>query len=378
MWRAIPILIVAAALAGCGGDDDGGGEPATTAQTDPPATTEPPATGRENDGAPRGELPEGTVARNLKVPWDLVFLPDGSALVTERGGTVRRLDRKLRLEPQPIATIKVDDAGEGGLLGMTLDPDFERNSFVYVYRTTSKGNEVLRYTYDEGTLVSPQKVVDGIKAAFIHDGGRLRFGPDDALYVTTGEAGEPELAQEPDSLNGKILRVENPRAEKPRVEIFSSGHRNVQGLDWQPRTNKLFVTEFGPDRSDELNEVRKGRDYGWPDALGDEGPTPAVIDYEDNIIAPSGATFVKRSGSRWTGDYLFANLRGEQLRRVTIDPDGDQVTRDEPLYRGRFGRLRHVVEGPDGGIYLLTNNTDGRGSPRRGDDRIVRIVPPRK
>ena len=378
MRRTIPILLAAVAFAGCGGDDDSGGDPpATTAQTDQPATTEPQASGRANDGAARGELPEGTVARKLKIPWDLVFLPDGSALVTERGGTVRRLDRNMRLDPQPIATIEVDDAGEGGLLGMAIDPDFDRNSFVYVYRTTSAGNEVLRYTYDEGTLLAPQKVVDGIEAAFIHDGGRLRFGPDDALYVTTGEAGDPDLAQEPDSLNGKILRVEDPRGPKKRPEIYSSGHRNVQGLDWQPRTNKLFATEFGPDRSDELNEIREGRDYGWPDAMGDEGPTRPVIDYADEVIAPSGATFVKRSGSRWTGDLLVATLRGEQLRRITIDPDGDQVTRDERLYSGRFGRLRQVVEGPDGGVYLLTNNTDGRGSPRRGDDRIVRIVPPR-
>jgi aldose sugar dehydrogenase len=210
----------------------------------------------------------------------------------------------------------------------------------------------------------------------VHDGGRLRFGPDDALYVTTGEAGQAELAQDPDSLNGKILRIENPRDRAVRPEIVSSGHRNVQGLDWQPRSGRLFATEFGPDSNDELNLIVEGRNYGWPDAQGDEGPTPAFIDYED-VIAPSGATFVKRSGSNWSGDLLIATLRGEHLRRVTIDRQGDQVSRDDALYRGRFGRLRQVVEGPDGGIYLLTSNTDGRGTPRRGDDRIVRVVPPR-
>ena len=373
MRRLLPLLLLVAALAGCGGGDDDGGDGSDTAQAPtPPTTTEqPPASGREEDG----ELPEGTVATDLDVPWDLAFLPDGSALVTERGGTVRRLTRRLRLEKQPIARVKVDDAGEGGLLGLAVDPNFERNDFVYVYRTTDDGNEVLRYTYDGG-LTGPTKIVDGIKAAFIHDGGRLRFGPDDALYVTTGEAGRPELAQDSESPNGKILRVEDPDRGKPRPETVSSGHRNVQGLDWQPRTNRLFATEFGPDANDELNLIREGRDYGWPDAQGDEGPTPAFIDYED-IIAPSGATFVKRSGSRWTGDLLIATLRGEHLRRVTIDPEGDQVTRDDALYSGRFGRLRQVVEGPDGGIYLLTNNTDGRGSPRRNDDRIIRIVPPR-
>ena len=228
-----------------------------------------------------------------------------------------------------------------------------------------------------GKLTEPQTIVRGIRAGVIHDGGRLRFGPDGALYITTGETGDPGLAQQPESPNGKILRVPDPREGAVEPEIVSLGHRNVQGLDWQPRTSKLFATEFGPDAHDELNEIVEGRDYGWPDAQGNEGPTPAFIDYED-VIAPSGATFVKRSGSRWTGDLLIATLRGEHLRRVTIDRAGDQVTRDDPVYRGRFGRLREVVEGPDGGIYLLTSNTDGRGSPSRGDDRIIRVVPPRR
>ena len=375
MRRLLPLLLVAGALAGCGGDDENAGSDTAAQAPDSPATTEPPAAGREDD-VPR-VLPEGTVATGLDVPWDLAFLPGGSALVTERGGTVRRLDRRLRLEPQPIARIEVEDAGEGGLLGLAVDPAFRSNRFVYVYRTTDRGNEVLRYTYAGGGLSRPRTIVDNIEAGVVHDGGRLRFGPDDALYVTTGEAGEPDLAQDPDSLNGKLLRIENPDSGTSRPEIVSSGHRNVQGIDWQPRTNKLFVTEFGPDANDELNEIREGRNYGWPDAQGDEGPTPAFIDYGDDVIAPSGATFVRRSGSRWTGDLLVATLRGEHLRRITIDRQGDQVTRDDALYRGRFGRLRQVVEGPDGGIYLLTNNTDGRGSPRGGDDRIIRIVPPR-
>ena len=374
MRRLLPLLVAAAAIAGCGGDDDP--SDSTSAETAPPATTttqEPPSSGRDDD-VPR-ELPTGTIATGLDIPWELVFLPDGTALVTERTGKVRRLNRNLKLEKQPVARIEVDDAGEGGLLGMAIDPDFESNNFVYIYRTTGDGNEVLRYTYDGG-FTRPRKVLDGLEASVVHDGGRLRFGPDDALYVTTGEAGDPELAQDDDSLNGKILRIENPDRGSSRPEIYSKGHRNVQGLDWQPRTNTFFATEFGPDANDELNVIREGRDYGWPDAQGDEGPTPAFIDYED-VIAPSGATFVKRSGSRWTGDLLIATLRGEHLRRVTINRDADQVTRDDAMFQGRFGRLRQVVEGPDGGIYLLTNNTDGRGSPGDDDDRIIRIEPPR-
>ena len=149
----------------------------------------------------------------------------------------------------------------------------------------------------------------------------------------------------------------------------------MQGLDWQPGSGRLYATEFGPDANDELNEIVEGRNYGWPDAQGDEGPTPALIDWED-VIAPSGATFVHRAADRaWSGNMLVATLRGEHLRRITFD--GDRVTGDDALYQGRYGRLRSVVEGPDGAIYLLTNNTDGRGSPRSGDDRIIRIVPPK-
>lgn len=377
MRRILLLLVAATALTACGGDSGDDDTPETSAQPpEPPATTEPPARGREEEPPSPRSLPTGTIARGLDVPWELAFLPDGTALVTERSGTVRRLDRRLRLERQPIARVAVEDKGEGGLLGLAVDPRFQRNGFVYLYRTTRRGNEVLRYTYDGG-LTRPRKVLEGLEASVVHNGGRLRFGPDGALYVTTGEAGKPDLAQDPDSLNGKLLRIEDPHTSRARPQVHSSGHRNVQGLDWQPRTNKLFATEFGPDAHDELNEIVEGRDYGWPEFQGDDGPTPAFIDYE-NVIAPSGATFVKRSGSRWTGDLLIATLRGEHLRRVSIDRQGDQVTRDDALYRGRFGRLRQVVEGPDGGIYLLTNNTDGRGTPRRTDDRIIRLVPPRR
>ena len=148
----------------------------------------------------------------------------------------------------------------------------------------------------------------------------------------------------------------------------------MQGLDWQPGTELLYATEFGPDAHDEINQIREGTNYGWPDFEGKEGPGPALIDYSE-VIAPSGATFVHKSGSRWSGDLLVAALRGEQLRRITFD--GNRVVSDKPMYEGKYGRLREVVEGPDGAIYLLTNNTDGRGTPRSGDDRIIRIVPPR-
>ena len=163
----------------------------------------------------------------------------------------------------------------------------------------------------------------------MHDGGRLRFGPDGALYITTGETGDPGLAQQPDSLNGKILRVRDPREGAVRPEIVSLGHRNVQGLDWQPETELLYATEFGPDAHDEINQIRDGQNYGWPDAQGKEGPSPALIDYPE-VIAPSGATFVHKTGSRWSGDLLVAALRGEQLRRISFE--GNRVVeRPHPL-----------------------------------------------
>jgi glucose/arabinose dehydrogenase len=246
-----------------------------------------------------------------------------------------------------------------------------------VYRTTGGGNEVLRFKYSNRRLGDQRTIVDGLAAGVIHDGGRLRFGPDGALYVTTGESGQSQLAQDPSSLNGKLLRVARPHGAKKRPEIVSSGHRNVQGLDWQPGSHRLYATEFGPDAHDELNLIKQGANYGWPAREGSAsggGSTPALVDW-NSVIAPSGATFVRTRGSKWTGDLLVAALRGAQLRRLVFD--GSTVKRQETLYEGRFGRLREVVEGPDGALYLLTNNTDGRGVPRAGDDRIVRIEPPR-
>ena len=369
---ALALLTAAALIGACGGDDNQNGGESSAAEP-----SAPPTAGRESDGdagSRAARLRTGTVVKNLDIPWELAFLPGGGALVTERPGRVVRLDKNLRPVRRPAATIQVDDSGEGGLLGMALDPSFKRNKFVYLYRTTDSGNEVLRYRYKRGRLTAPKIVVRGIAAGVVHDGGRLRFGPEGALYITTGETGDPGLAQQPDSLNGKILRVRDPRGGPTRPEIVSLGHRNVQGLDWQPGTDLLYATEFGPDAHDEINQIRDGQNYGWPDTQGKDGENPALIDYAD-VIAPSGATFVHRRGSKWTGDLLVAALRGEQLRRISFQ--GNQVTADRVLYEGKYGRLRQVVEGPDGGIYLLTNNTDGRGSPRGGDDRIVRIVPPR-
>ncbi len=378
-------VVAAMAATGCSKDDD---QTAAASNADPSSTAIVPTTPRsaaaEAGGEPRrlarsrGDARVSTVATGLEVPWEIAFLPDGRALVTERPGRVRLLTRDRRLRREPLARIEVSAQGEGGLLGVAIDPRFgEDNDFVYFYFTTASGMKVDRYRLQGTRLRRDATILDGIEAGAIHDSGRIRFGPDGRLYVSTGDAGRSELAQDPGSRNGKYLRLDKDeyRGDGGTPEIFSRGHRNAQGFAWQPRTRRLISTEHGPDGDDELNLVTRGGNYGWPRARGrDHGAFKAPLAVYPDAIAPSGATFVALPGSRWTGDYLFAALRGEQLRRVRFD--GRRVTLNRALFRGRFGRLGTVVEAPDGSLFVLTNNRDGRGSPRSGDDRILRIVPP--
>jgi glucose/arabinose dehydrogenase len=368
---------VAILLAGCGGE-----EPRPIAQ--PPAETRPAAPApvlARNPGGPKVT----TIARGLEAPWEIAFLPDGRALITERPGRVRLMTGDRRLLPDPVAEVSVSQRGEDGLLGLAVDPDFSRNAFVYLYRTTGDDNEVARYRLDGQRLREQAVIVDAIPAGAVHDGGRIHFGPDGRLYVSTGESGSPGLAQDRGSLGGKFLRLSPGAyrgARSVRPEIYSIGHRNPQGFDWQPGTGRLVATEHGPSGGDgprgfdEVNLVSKGGNYGWPLIFGSQrrsGLESPVFLYE-NAIAPSGATFVSLPGSSWTGSFLFGALVGEQMRRVCLA--GARVTCDQTLFEGDFGRLRTVVEGPDGALYALTSNRDGRGSPRDGDDRVLRIVPP--
>lgn len=377
MRPTLALVATVVVLAGCGGD-----EPADTATDTTPTTptTAPDPNEKRGDKeallrAPEAELE--TVATGLEVPWDMAFLPDGSALVTERPGRVRRLAPGGELDPEPVAEIPVLAEGEAGLLGIAIDPEHGRNSFVYLYRTTESGNEVVRYTYENGELAEDAVVLDGIAASSIHDGGRIRFGPDDRLYVSTGDAADDETAQDPGSLNGKLLALEPGayRGEGGEPEVVSLGHRNPQGFGWQPGTDRLYENEHGPEGFDEVNLIEPGGNYGWPEAVGaDHGDFVAPLAVYDESIAPSGATFVTLPGSEWTGDYLVGALIGEQIRRLRFD--GSEVTVNEPLYEGELGRIRAVVEGPDGALYALTSNRDGRGTPTAEDDRIVRIIPP--
>jgi glucose/arabinose dehydrogenase len=322
-----------------------------------------------------------TVATGLEIPWDIGFLPDGSALVTERPGRVRLIDAAGHLRADPVAQVDVATQGEGGLLGLAVDPDFANDRLVYLYYTSHDEMRLERWRWNGSTLERDTSLVNGIQAGEVHDSGRIGFGPDGRLYVATGDAGHPELAQDALSLNGKLLALtpEQYRGLGPiRPAIVASGLRNSQGFDWQPGTGILIANDHGPsgfdgpEGYDEVNEIVQGGNYGWPDVIGydtDRGRFLAPLRVYRDPIAPSAGTFVTQPGSAWRGDYILAALRGESLHRLELS--GGRIVVDEPLLDDRFGRLRTVKEGPNGCLYLLTSNRDGRGTPRAGDDRVL-------
>ena len=326
-----------------------------------------------------------TVAENLEIPWAIAFDPDGRIFVTERVGKLRVIEDG-KLNPEPVKVLNVG-IGEGGLLGVALDPNFEENHFVYLYYTYSEFltnyNKVVRYTENDNKLSDEKILLDKIPGAVFHDGGRMKFGPDKKLYITTGDAGNANSAQDLNSLSGKILRInsdgtipdDNPFDNSP---VYSYGHRNPQGLDWDPVTGKLVVTEHGPSAHDEVNVVEAGKNYGWPIVIGGEHDpkyVDPIIHTGDDTWAPSGASFYNSDNiPDWKGKYFIATLRGSHLRMLDLDLESNEVISSEALFQNSFGRLRDASLGPDGNMYLLTSNRDGRGSPAENDDRILRII----
>ncbi len=401
MRRASLLLLLLLAAAGCGGGEDeaasapGGSveKPNPTVQGATPRAQATPEATRRARAAQQGDAPVRArrgprvqvLARNLEVPWDIAFLPDGRALVTERPGRVRLLDARGRLRAQPAATVPTQARGEGGLLGIAVDPDFAQGRrFVYLYVTTGQGMQVQRWRVSGSRLRRDGLVLGGIRAGSIHDSGRLRFGPDEQLYVATGDAGDRPLSQRRDSRNGKILRLSQRayRGSGGRPAIHALGLRNPQGLAWQPRSGRLFAPDHGPSGfdgpggDDEVNVIRRGANYGWPEVRGRaHGRFAAPVQVYPQAIAPSGAAFLSTGGSSWTGDLFVAALRGRALRRLTLD--GTTLRSDQALFPGRYGRLRAVVEAPDGTLWVTTSNRDGYGTPRDArDDRLLRVVPP--
>ena len=318
-------------------------------------------------------------ATGLEAPWEIAFLPDGRALVTERPGRVRLLERDLTLREEPIAEVEVAAIGEGGLLGAAVDPRFRRNGFVYLYRTTNEGNEVVRYRFEGDGLADETVIAEGIAASAIHDGGRIHFGPDGRLYFSTGDAAQDDLAQDPQSLNGKILRLAPGqfRGAGGRPEVFSLGHRNPQGFDWQPRRPpgrgraRAGRRRRGerPARGRELRMAARAR-RGPRRLRGPGGGLPGV----DRTLG----RHVRQPARLGVDGRLPARRAGRASRSAACaSTTSGRVTLDEALFEGEFGRVRTVVEGPDGALYALTSNRDGRGSPSaRGRPRDPDRPPP--
>jgi len=353
----------------------------------PSTTPSPPATSvvtfTTQDGV---RVQADTIVLSLEVPWALAFAPDGRLFVTERPGRVRIVNLSTSTSEVALTLDDVFRQGEAGLLGLALAPDFAATRQVFLYYSAVVGNgavnRIVRYREAGGRLAERAVLLDNIPAATIHDGGRLRFGPDGLLYATAGDASNSALAQDPASLAGKFLRIDrdglSPRGNPFGSPVFSWGHRNPQGFDWHAATGEIWATEHGNTGNDEINVIRAGVNYGWPTIEGAQAfPNlePPVTSFSPSI-APSGAAFYQ--GTRFpqfTGSLFAGTLRGTHLLRLVVDAQGRRVTRQERLLEGTFGRLRDVLVGPDGYIYISTNNRDGRGSPASADDRIIRLSP---
>lgn len=343
-----------------------------------------------------------TVATNLEVVWSIVFAPDGRIFFTERPGRVRVIENgKLREMPFFVVS-DIEQSGESGLMGMTLHPAFSENHFVYlayVYRDNGDQHvRVVRFRETGETLTDAKTIIENIPAARFHSGTRIKFGPDGKLYITTGDARDQEQAQKLDRLGGKTLRLnddgsippDNPFTGQPnaRPEIWTYGHRNAQGLDWQPETNLMFQTEHGPSLidgvslfgkrtgGDEVNIVERGKNYGWDKISHNkkrEGMETPIIEYSPAVAPASGMFYRGNLFPEFKGNFFFGALKGQAIIRLVLDER--RVVSQDRLLEKQYGRIREVVEAPDGIIYFSTSNRDGRGDPTKDDDRILRIVP---
>jgi glucose/arabinose dehydrogenase len=366
-------------LGGCGEDPDAGPGPTTVTASPSDDPTADGETGETDEAAPSG-APRvvAEAATGLAVPWGVDFLPDGRAVVTERDTRAVLLVDPNASDGSQVEEIgRIDQAapqGEAGLLGVAVSPDFERDRLLYFYVTTAEDNRIVRATLDDGDrLGQPDVVLSGIPNGFIHDGGRLTFGPDGFLYASTGETGVGEFSQDPTSLGGKILRITPdgepaPGNPDPGSPVWSLGHRNVQGLAFDDRDN-LWASEFGESTYDELNLIRPGSNYGWPEAEGRDGSSsfvnPRVV-WSTDEASPSGLAYTE-------GHLWLAALRGTRLWRIEVD--GGEVGPVRDFFVGDYGRLRTVAVAPDGMLWVTTSNRDGRGEPAETDDRILVVDP---
>ena len=317
------------------------------------------------------------LAQQLEVPWAVDVAADGRVFFTERAGRIRIIDAGGTLLQEPAAHINVEQREESGLLGLALHPDFAQNHLLYIYHTYSNGtsilNKVLMLREESNKIVESTVIIDGIPGSDRNDGGRIRFGPDGKLYVATGDARQPDLAQNARSLAGKILRInpdgsipdDNPIAGSP---VYSYGHRNIQGLAWHPVTGQLYASEHGQEGNDEINLIVPGGNYGWPveDCNAEQFERPVVC--FNPALAPAGMAFAKSDRLGYQNDIVLATLKAQHLRLVELDSG------TESNVLTGFGRIRDVVEGPDGSLYITTSNRDGRAIPSAEDDKILRVT----
>ncbi|MCI0432820.1 MAG: PQQ-dependent sugar dehydrogenase, partial [Gemmatimonadetes bacterium] len=322
------------------------------------------------------------MASGLDTPWDLAWGPDGALWFTERGGSISRLDLSNGRVTR-VGSVDVIEVSESGLMGMAFHPDFDREPWVYlVHSTGARGsirNQLVRLRYENGRLGDPQVLLADIPGAGNHDGSRLVVGPDRFLYMTTGDAQEADRAQDRASLAGKVLRLTldgRPAPGNPfGTAIYSFGHRNPQGIVFQPGTGALYITEHGPGDNDEVSRVEAGRNHGWPAVRGFCDTSSEQQFCQENEVVEPVAAFTPTLGISgldiynavvipgWRGNLLATTLRGETLLRIVLTPDGRRSARVERLYEDQYGRLRDVLVGPAGEVYIATSNRDGRGSP---------------
>ncbi|MBT2509542.1 PQQ-dependent sugar dehydrogenase [Streptomyces sp. ISL-98] len=382
---AAAVLLLAA---GCSGADEGapgGGKTSTSAPAPTGGGTASPS--GDASGAGDGKEPPpakgsvkvvSTLTEDLKSPWGLAPLPDGDLLVSSRDeGTITRIDGESGKKSAVGSVAGVAPAGEGGLMGLAVSPAFATDRMVYAYFTTESDNRIARMMYDERKpagqqLGAPDTILRGIPKGTIHNGGRIAFGPDKMLYAGTGETGDEELAQDKKSLGGKILRMTpdgepvhgNPEADSV---VYSYGHRNVQGLAWDSE-KRLWAAEFGQNTWDELNLIRPGRNYGWPEVEGEgnkEGFVDPVAVWTTAEASPSGIAYAE--GSIW-----MAGLRGERLWRIPLDGT-KTVAEPASFLDEKYGRLRTVVVAGGDKLWLVTSETDTRGTPEPGDDKVLKL-----
>lgn len=330
--------------------------------------------------------------RDLEVPWSIVFTSDSRILVNERPGRLRVIENGV-VNKQPLREFKdISSGSEEGLMGLALDPDYTSNKLIYLSYAYEKDDalwvKVVRFV-DNGTSLAEETIIfDGIPAEKYHAGCRLRFGPDNKLYITTGDAGERKLAQDLSKLHGKILRIngdgtipsDNPFPNSP---VWSYGHRNPQGIDWYPGTDVMWSTEHGPSGfdgpggGDEVNVIVKGKSYGWPDVShtdSKEGMVSPILVYTPAEAPASGMFYKSGKIAEFKNTFLFGCLKGQGIMVVTVDPNDPTKQVSFKKIATKYGRIRDIAEGPDGNIYFSSSNKDGRGSEQDGDDKIYRIV----